>query len=203
MAEEVHYIYIHIKPDTDEVFYVGKGKGDRYKRKSSRNKWWNNTVNKYGFESVKIEEGLSCKESSELEIYWISQFKAWGFNLTNITNGGEGMSGYKYDMGIYNKKIRPFILGRKQSEEEKDTRSVSAKENYKNKELRDRISKTMIDKNLNCKKVLQYNKDGDYIDSFKSITDASDKLGISRRGINNHLVGSTKSSGGYIFKYKD
>ncbi len=30
------------------------------------------------------------------EIYWIAQFKAWGFELTNLTEGGDGTLGYRH-----------------------------------------------------------------------------------------------------------
>lgn len=38
-----------------------------------------------------IDETL--EDWKTLEQYWICQFKSWGFNLTNITNGGEGSYG--------------------------------------------------------------------------------------------------------------
>jgi hypothetical protein len=48
-----------------------------------------------------LDIAYSLEEACELEIYWIDQFKQWGFDLTNATIGGEGVIGYKYDKEMY------------------------------------------------------------------------------------------------------
>ena len=43
------YIYKHIRLDTNEVFYIGIGSDNTYKRanlKKGRNIYWNNIINK-------------------------------------------------------------------------------------------------------------------------------------------------------------
>ena len=40
-----YYVYIHYTA-SGKPFYVGKGKGNRYKTKSGRNQHWHNIVNK-------------------------------------------------------------------------------------------------------------------------------------------------------------
>ena len=48
---EQYYVYTHLNPKTKEIFYVGIGKGNRaWNQWAGRNKFWENYVNKYGFE---------------------------------------------------------------------------------------------------------------------------------------------------------
>lgn len=55
----------------------------------------------------------------------------------------------------------------------------------------------------NMKAVIQYDKNNNKINDFKSITDASKKTKISITSIANCLKGLSKTSGGYIWKYKE
>lgn len=38
---------------------------------------------------------VAGEEVDEAERFWIAQFRAWGFDLTNATDGGEGTTGLK------------------------------------------------------------------------------------------------------------
>jgi len=87
----MHYVYIHFKKDTLEPFYIGKGKGYRYKRVDNRNIYWNNIVNKHGFVPDILKQFDSHKEALQYEIKMIQFFKEEGFKLANLTDGGEGM----------------------------------------------------------------------------------------------------------------
>lgn len=114
MMSNNYYIYVHFKKGTDIPFYIGKGKNRRLKSKCGRNQYWYNIVNKYDFEAIKIEEGLSEEESNESEKYWIAQFKSWGFNLANMTDGGDGISGWKHSESS-KKKMSESKKGRRLS----------------------------------------------------------------------------------------
>lgn len=90
------YVYIHYNKVTGLPFYIGKGHGERAHYKYTRNPKWTNIVNKYDYTVDFLEVDLTEEESLELEVYWIAQFKAWGFSLANMTDGGDGQSkGYK------------------------------------------------------------------------------------------------------------
>lgn len=91
------YIYFHINPSSKKVFYIGKGKGRRAWEKSGRSYYWNNYVNKYGYEIHIINDNLSEKRAFDWEKLYISMFGR--DNLVNLTDGGEGTSG----MEPYNK----------------------------------------------------------------------------------------------------
>ncbi len=57
-----YYIYFHINPLKNEIFYVGKGKGNRAYDKNNRNRFWKNIVKKYGYIVNIIEDNLNEKE---------------------------------------------------------------------------------------------------------------------------------------------
>lgn len=108
------------------------------------------------------------------EQYWISQFKAWGFNLKNMTDGGEG------------------TFGRVVSTETKIKMSNSKK------------GKTPINlndlKKSRIKSIMQYDLDGNFIKEWESISEAKKKLNINN--INMVLKNKRNSAGGFIWRYK-
>ena len=63
MSEDsnIFYVYEHVRNDTGQVFYVGKGSGRRAYYSSGRNKHWHRIVNKHGF-SVTILAREICEE---------------------------------------------------------------------------------------------------------------------------------------------
>lgn len=101
---EIFYIYTLTDPIDKQIKYVGKTKDtkDRLSRHlspvnlkeswTSKNKWllWLKNQNLKPIMEV-IDEGDS-ENIDDLEKYWISQFKTWGFKLKNETEGGEGCS---------------------------------------------------------------------------------------------------------------
>lgn len=88
------YIYEHIRPDTNAVFYVGKGKGNRLLDENNRNKHWKHIVSKVGsFEAKKVIENSDEELILLAEQERIDQLKKIGVKLCNLTNGGEGTSG--------------------------------------------------------------------------------------------------------------
>ena len=92
------YIYRHIRKDNNNVFYIGIGNDNEYKRasdKKSRNRYWNFIVKKIGFEFEIIEDGLSWVDACEKEKYWIKKYGRKDLNegnLVNMTDGGEGLN---------------------------------------------------------------------------------------------------------------
>lgn len=99
------YIYRHIRPDKNEVFYIGKGcwfsKGhsNRAYDKKSRNKWWKRVVEKNGgnYEVEIIYECFTQEEVNKKEIEFIALYgkKCNGGTLVNMTDGGDGSLGVK------------------------------------------------------------------------------------------------------------
>ena len=87
------YVYLHHKKDTNEVFYIGKGKEKRAYVKNRRNPYWKNIVNKHGYYVTFLKQNITEKEAFDLEMLTIKQYKEQGIPLTNMTDGGEGLSG--------------------------------------------------------------------------------------------------------------
>jgi len=90
------YVYQHKKADTNEIFYVGKGKDKRFVESKSRNPHWHNVVNKYGFDSEIIVKDVDEEFSFLVEMEAIDVYRRRGIKLVNVTDGGEGASGYKH-----------------------------------------------------------------------------------------------------------
>jgi hypothetical protein len=90
------YLYRHRRLDTNEVFYIGIGKTNNYKRaynKSTRNTHWKNIVNKTDYQIEIIYKDLSWDKACELEMFLIKEYgrKDLGLgNLVNMTDGGQG-----------------------------------------------------------------------------------------------------------------
>ena len=90
------YVYTHSKPD-GTIFYVGKGKEKRCCVFGGRNSYHKNIVAKYGKENIlviKVLENLTEIEAHQEEIRLIAQLRRIGAKLANLTDGGDGMSGY-------------------------------------------------------------------------------------------------------------
>lgn len=122
------YVYLHYKADTNEIFYIGKGAGNRDKS-VHRYRQWKGVVKKHGFRFERYAENLTESESFAVEIALIALYgrKDLGLGpLINHTNGGEGVSGW--------------IL----TEEQRMNRSKIAKEMWDNSEIRNRIIESNI-----------------------------------------------------------
>lgn len=165
------YIYRHIRPDTNEVFYIGKGcllsksHSVRSHEKRGRNKWWKNIVtNNNGIYIVeKIYECETEKEVNEKEIEFIALYGRKDLNkgtLVNLTDGGDGSLNIKMSEETKQKLSIAFSgdkhpnFGKKLSAETCLKKSISMKlsdKNLKGKKLpdwwKDKIRKTKIGEN--------------------------------------------------------
>lgn len=91
-----YYVYLHRKKTDGTIFYVGKGSGFRAWTKAGRNPHWNNVANKYGFAVEILFDCLLEEEAHLVEIDVIKELRYFGYNLVNMSDGGEGYSGYKW-----------------------------------------------------------------------------------------------------------
>lgn len=93
------YVYEHWRPDRDEPFYVGKGRGGRANVMARRNlhhKAIQIKLHRLGMcvEVRIVQFNLSEKEAFALEIERIAMWRAQGIDLANKSDGGEGSSGH-------------------------------------------------------------------------------------------------------------
>ena len=95
------FIYTMSDPFTGEVRYIGKTAVslavrlsghicDSKKLTNHRHYWIRSILNKGGIPILEVIDEVEWQHSQDTEIYWIEQFKHWGFNLVNTSTGGEG-----------------------------------------------------------------------------------------------------------------
>lgn len=85
-----YYVYEWIRLDINEPFYVGKGTGDRWRILTrGNNQHFNNIVKSIPVAVNILEDNLDEKTSYEYEIYYIELYRDIGYELTNISSGGE------------------------------------------------------------------------------------------------------------------
>jgi hypothetical protein len=75
-----YYVYVHRRNDTNKIFYIGNGTGDRYKTTASRNKQWKQIVESVGFTPSIILGNLTKEDALEIESLLIEMFDS----LANI-----------------------------------------------------------------------------------------------------------------------
>lgn len=96
---QMAYLYRHIRKGIDEVFYIGIGSDNSYKRardKRKRNYHWNNIVKKYGYIIEIMMDDLTWEQSIEKEKEFIKLYGREDLGegtLVNMTDGGEGTIG--------------------------------------------------------------------------------------------------------------
>ena len=110
-------LYNHIKESKD------------LKKKSHKINWIKSLLDKSELPIIEILEEVSIEDWENSEKYWIEQFRQWGFNLTNLTIGGEGGQGYKHT-NFAKQKMRVSKSGTKLSEEHRKNISKSLIESY-------------------------------------------------------------------------
>jgi hypothetical protein len=115
------YTYFHTRADTGQVFYVGKGKENRA-HDTNRNRHWSAIHKKHGRTVHFAMTGLSEAEAFEHEKFLILCFKDMGCNLVNMTDGGDGISGFKHDEKTKS-KISKSLVGHPVLNQTKETLS--------------------------------------------------------------------------------
>ena len=185
-----YYVYLHFRKDTGEVFYVGKGSGNRHLIKSNRSLHWKRVVDKYGYYSTILHDNLSEEESFKTEIYYIDLYKG---QLVNKTLGGEGSSGRKWSPS---EKVRQNMSkgqkGKVLSEEHKRKTSQS---------LKGRMPKNIDVIRNTPTPVNVYDLDCNYITTFNSLKECANALGLLYQNISDCCRGGRKRVKKYKFKY--
>lgn len=95
-----HCVYRHIRPDTNEVFYVGMGKPKRPYTNTCRNRYWNNIVNlnKGNFKVDILANELTKEAAEEKEREFIliyGRIVDGTGTLVNLHMGGDNHTGFK------------------------------------------------------------------------------------------------------------
>lgn len=85
-----YYVYEWYIKNTGEVFYVGKGTGQRWKVRKRENRYFVLMLNSHECDVRKVKENLTELEAFNLEIELIAYYREnTNFRLTNIQDGGD------------------------------------------------------------------------------------------------------------------
>lgn len=138
------------------IRYTGDGRGyvgqtsrtfrERIKEhiRSRRNRYVENAIRKYGIENFEVtilEECSSIEELNKREIFWIKELNTKYPNGFNMTDGGEGATGYTPTEEL-RKRLSEMGKGRKDSEETKRRKSEALMGHSVEKSARDKMSES-------------------------------------------------------------
>lgn len=157
-------------------------------------------IRKYGAENFSIEEVERCDVTtlSEREQYWIQYYNTYEDGY-NATLGGDGRIVLDYD------EIIKVYLMRHNATEVARVLNCSKDSVYKILKLNDIpiVSSAEIAKERNSKKVIQYDKSGNFIKEYSSAKEAELVMGNTQRHIVDVANGRRKSAYGYIWRWKE
>jgi hypothetical protein len=179
--------------NTPNKIYIGKTKDSR---ENNHKKSFGSQITYTYIDEV---NSLNKEDWEPLETYWIEQFRAWGFEVLNKNNGGGGPLGCSKET---RKKIGDKHLGMMWSKETRKKMSNSKIGILRSEETKQKMRKPKSEEHAAKlrKSILQFNKQGKLIAEFESYSSAKEITKIN--GINNALVGISKTAGGYFWKHK-
>lgn len=200
----IRYIGKTINPKLRYKSHISESK----KLRTHKEKWITNVLTNGGKIIMEVLDICDEEDSNQMETYWISQFKSWGFNLVNLTSGGDGGSPMlgkfhshetkskmskiaktqKRNIGGWNKgmnmstelkeKLSKVCVGRRLSSETKQKIS----ENTKGKKKKPMSQETKLKISEKKKGLMSPNKGNKYNEKQKKRMSLS-KLGVKRTDV--------------------
>lgn len=219
-SENKFCVYVHRRPDTMEVFYVGIGSGNRPYRTNNRNKWWQNIVDKNNGNFIvdildrNLPWELCCAVEKNLIEKYGRKDKGTGI-LVNLTYGGEGAYGMihsektKKKMSLLKKgkpltkehikKIVEANKGRKWSDETrvKMLNSIRGVKKPISQTTRMLISRLRL-RGYVIEQVCLLTSD--ILNTFSSARAAGKSTGIVSKNITDVTLGKANTAGGYFWR---
>lgn len=193
-------IYSLTDPITFQIRYIGKTKGElefrlnshlKEKAKCHRFYWIQKLLKINQKPIIELIDVVPESEWQFWEKYWISQIKTWGFNLTNSTDGGDGLDGFKHSKETI-EKLRLINTGKKHSEE--------TKTKLKNRKV-SKITRDAISKSLSLP-IIQLTLNGKFIREWLGSREASRQLNIKIGALSDCLNKKTKTCNDFIWVFK-
>mgnify|MGYP000981645595 CR=1 FL=1 len=191
-----YYIYFHRNPNTNDVFYVGLGLDRRaWDRSRGRNQHWINYVKKHGNPIVEIvHNDLTLEQATNKEQYYIKIYGRIGYEengiLVNKSEGGEsgsrGIKWSKQSIEDRNQKLQGRIFTPEHS-----FKISLAKQNHPSYQNR-----------KNNKQIYQKDLEGNIINKWNTIKEASVSLKLSEMYIIQCCKGKKEQYKGYKWEYK-
>lgn len=175
----IYYIYRYLTKDTYEIFYAGKGHGNRAEDFYHHNDECKEIIARQGVIVEYIFKYMTELEAFETEIKFITFYKSKGLCKANKTLGGDGLSGYKF------------------SKESKEKMSAIKKGRRWTKRHKENISKGHGSMPFEV-----YNIKFEFIGIWKSISQCAHDLDINRVGISAVLnKRKVVTACNYFFRY--
>ena len=181
----MYYVYEFYIVDTNEIIYVGKGKGNRYKTTYGRNALLKQKIKDYVCDSRIIKYFESEQEAFEYETERINELKAIGQCTCNIHSGGAGGSG-EYWTDELRKEYSEYNV----MKDEKQRKRMSEKNPMKNPEVAKKVA------SKKSKPVIIGNKE------YSSVKEASEDLHTDNTTIRLWCKKGINSKG-ELCRYKD
>jgi hypothetical protein len=169
----VYYVYKHTC--NGEVFYIGAGKGYRYRKTTSRSKKWYEVTKDCKFKAEIVKNNLTLDEAVTLEKELIAKYgrKHLGTgNLINFTEGGETID---TNNNLFGKKLIGID-----------------NPNYNNRGGNNPLSK----------KIYRLDFDGNIVAEYDAIIDVKND-GFNEANVSNCLAKRRKQHKGYQFIYQN
>lgn len=174
-------LYQHRRLDTNQVFYVGIGKGKRAYSIHNRNKHWNRIVSKYGYSVEILETNLSWEKAQALEIGLIAMYGRRDLDtgsLVNMSDGGEGCYGMIH-LEQTKKKISDSHKGKILSNSHKEKLRIAQKGKTFSVEVKNKMSEKRKKKVIDTLNGVIYD----------SVGEAALSFGYNRNTLYNWLLG--------------
>lgn len=220
-------VYVHLRADSGNVFYVGKGTVRRVSQKSNRNPHWHRIVKKHGMRAETVVSGISEEDALDFEKHMIAEFRIRGLSLCNMTDGGDGISGYKHTEASRNlmsesrrglpsptkgktlspehrKKLRIAKLGKPQSASHIEASRKARIGITVSKETRQKISSALTGKRLHPDTIEKLSRKVLCITTgvlYKSLKEAGAATGAYPSNISKCCKGILNKTAGFRFSY--
>ncbi|MBO7305947.1 MAG: hypothetical protein J6U47_04380 [Bacteroidales bacterium] len=212
-------VYKHISPSGK--IYIGQTNSSIEKRAGKDgvlykpNIYFYKAIQKYGWDN--IEHIVVCDNISKKEADWLEKYLIAYYNTTdsrfgyNLTKGGEGVLGRvlskesidrirEGNRGRHYSVATEFKKGHTFTPEMLAKMSIARKGKKLSAETRARMSKARKGNMYNMCQIEAYKK-GEKIGVYKSITEASEMLGVHKTTIHRSLNGTTGKKTLYKFYY--
>lgn len=175
------------------VEHIQNSKNDKYK-----NRPLYRAMRKYGPDNFSIKELEKCGISilSDREKYWIKYYNSFKRGY-NATLGGDGKIYLNYEevVNLYRETHNIAEVSRKIGcSKDSVSNILKARDIYI-------VPNGEVTRKKLSKKVVQYDKNGNYIKTFSSYTEAEKAMGNTQRHICDCANGKRKSAYGFIWKW--
>lgn len=162
--------------------------------------YFKRAIRKYGWKNFKHDilfTNVEEERAKRLEVELIRHYKSLGISY-NITNGGDGTSGYHHIeeyRRLKSQRMKEFFS----TAEGKEICAKGGRTNLGKKYTR----KSGFTKgDYQIRTVYQYSLDGNLIGTFKSISDAARRTGANGCQIGKCLRGKGRTAKGFIWRYE-